>query len=158
MAQKGKVLLVDYDVVTDKSTFPSARTALTGTVSAGAGDTRLVGVGTLFTKEVEPDDFIYIAAEVEIRRVESIIDDLTLLLVKGFTGVLAGASADGFDDVPHFREVTILNQGTADGKLLGKTLKPNFPIVIHTDEERPVQPINYDATGAGVEFSFLTTH
>ena len=49
MASKGKILRVVYDVVTDKSTFPSKRTTLTGTIAAGAGDTRVVGTGTLFT-------------------------------------------------------------------------------------------------------------
>lgn len=155
MSQKGKSLRVIYDVVTDKNTFPSNRTTLTGTISAGAGDTRIVGVGTLFTTELEEGGWIYVAAEDMVREIKDILDDLTLVLREGFVGILAGAAADTFDDVPFLREVTILNQGITDGKLQGKTLKPNFPIVIHTDEERPVQPITYDATGT--EYSILTT-
>lgn len=157
MTQRGKVLQVEYDVVTDKNTFPKTRTTLTGTVSQASGNTKLVGVGTLFTSELEVDGWIYIASENAVRQVKSITDDLTLILRQSFPGTPTTQAFDTFTDLPYLREVTILNQGTADGLLQGKTLKPNLPVVIHTDEERPVQPIVYDASAANVEFSILST-
>ena len=157
MSATGKVLQVTYDVVTDKNTFPSERTALTGTISQLITETRVVGVGTLFTSELKAGDWIYVGVTNEVRQVESIIDDLTLILRNAFSVAVVAQVGEVFDDVPYLRELTILNIGTVNGLLQGNALPPNYAIVIHVDENRPIQPITYDASGVNVTFSILAT-
>jgi hypothetical protein len=63
-----------------KGTIPIAK-VLTGTISSTGDDVR--GTGTLFTKEIFPDDYIY-DADAAVRRVKKVIADDLLILEAAF--------------------------------------------------------------------------
>ena len=51
-----------------KDTFPQS-SALTGTISSVNDGTLIIGVGTLFLTELSRGEWIYVAAETEIRQI-----------------------------------------------------------------------------------------
>lgn len=80
-------------------TCPILSTALTGTVSAGAGSRFIVGSGTLFLSEISNENLgqsskqlgcLVNLSDYEIREIESIHSDTNLTLKRGFTAAQSG--------------------------------------------------------------------
>jgi hypothetical protein len=70
--------------------------ALTGALTFTLGSTTVTGVGTLFTTEIVPGNIIQLDADARWVRVDSIIDDFELILVRDYDGAGgAGASTLG---------------------------------------------------------------
>ena len=74
-----------------KETFPQS-SALTGTISSVNDGTLIIGVGTLFLTELSRGEWIYVAAETEIRQVREVMSDTELILEREFTNTLSGAT------------------------------------------------------------------
>lgn len=70
---------------------------LTGVISTTADDNQVVGVGTLFTTELKPYDYIRLNSNGECLRVLSIEDDLTFT---ASSNAIYTASNSSFIDIP----------------------------------------------------------
>lgn len=70
-----------------KRTIPVNATKTGTLVTAGV---KVIGTGTLFTTEAKVGDWIYVAAQNELRRIVSISDNLSLTIDNAFTTPLAG--------------------------------------------------------------------
>lgn len=79
-----------YDNV--KDTFPLS-TILTGTISSVNNHERIVGSGTAFLTEISRGEWLYVAAETEVRQVREVLSDTELILEENFTATLSGATA-----------------------------------------------------------------
>lgn len=79
----------------DDFTGASLNTTLTGTISVTNGSTTVTGSGTVFTTELNRDQFIKISAQTEAQwtRVRRVISDTSLELESGYLGATASAAA-----------------------------------------------------------------
>lgn len=76
----------------EKDTFPRS-SALTGTISAVNGlNKKIVGSGTSFKTELTEGEWIFVAAEDEVRKIENIVSDTELTVRQGFTNGFTGAT------------------------------------------------------------------
>lgn len=66
--------------------------ALTGTIVSAAASKELVGTSTLFTTELNINDWIFDTVNVAIRQVERIDSDTVLWLKDGFADAQSGAT------------------------------------------------------------------
>lgn len=80
-----------YDLTTAEDTVP-ASSAITGTVSCSANSIRLTGSGTAFLSEIRRGDAIFDDANDEIRMVATVQSNTELILERGFTNALSGAT------------------------------------------------------------------
>lgn len=78
--------------LTTTDTVPRS-TALTGTITAGAGSITVEGSGTAFLTEINGGDWIYDAANGQIRKVDYVKTDTELILKSGFATAISGGSA-----------------------------------------------------------------
>lgn len=103
----GDTLYVQYNNETE--TFPVS-TSLTGTISTVNGlNKEIVGVGTLFTTELQEGDWLYVASAGEVRQIENIVSD-TKLSVKQAFSTLAGATPKKV--FCSFRKISVSIEGT----------------------------------------------
>jgi hypothetical protein len=108
-----------YDVVTDKRTVPYNSTK-TGTITTLAKD--VVGVGTLFTTELKAGDWIYVAAQNELRQITGVFDDTSLEITHGFTVELAAAPIIVTPKSDLVEISAVIPTGSAPGEIDGKVL------------------------------------
>lgn len=148
-------MAVNYkNVVTSSSTghdtFPASATK-TGTISIAAGETTVIGTGTLFTSELQNLGWICDIAHDEIRKITQIKDDTTLAIDHPFSNVITGAAlkyVGPSDSV----ELSILFSAVP-GKIDGVTYPANVGIALSkasrdTSAQRDfVDPVIVDATG-----------
>lgn len=80
-----------YDITTDEDTVP-ASSAVTGTWTAGANVKRLVGTSTLALSELRRGDALFDDTNDQIRIIADVQDNTNVILEKGFTNALSGAT------------------------------------------------------------------
>lgn len=102
-----------------KDTFPVS-TTLTGTVSSVNDKTRIVGSGTAFLTEISRGEWLYVAAETEVRQVREVLSNTELILEEKFTNTLTGATAKR---VPRqtYRSISWLIDDDGTAKIDGQT-------------------------------------
>ncbi len=106
--------------ITSLTTVP-APVALTGTITSNGVSVK--GAGTKFLEELEEGEWIYDAAQAEMRQIKDISLRLEVLtLTEPFTIDVAAIALVG---VPRseFEELSFENVGAVTGKLNGKDLK-----------------------------------
>lgn len=108
-----------------KDTFPSS-TALTGTVTSVNRKDKILGVGTLFTSELQTGDYLYSPVNSEVREIIGIVNDLELTIDSPFTADLAAESARKTPPVP-YTFVSIKAVG-GDCDIDGQTHTINDPV------------------------------
>ena len=95
-----------------------AYTVGTATLTNASGETSVVGVGTLFTTEVRPLDWLVVTGK-QARQVESVPNDLLIWLKEGFSGG-SGAGVDTLiSPRSPFTKITIFPQTGATGTIDG---------------------------------------
>lgn len=80
-----------YDITTNEDTVP-ASSALTGTWTAAANSKRLLGASTTALSQIKIGQFIFDDANNEIRKVQDVQDNTNVILEKGFSNALSGAT------------------------------------------------------------------
>lgn len=106
--------------ITTLTTVP-APVALTGTINSDG--TTVQGIGTNFRDELEEGEWIYDAAQAEMRQIKDISPSLeVIVLTEAFSVDLAAVALVG---VPRseFEELSIENVGAATGKVNNKDIK-----------------------------------
>jgi hypothetical protein len=127
----------------------------TGTITSVNNEQKIVGVGTLFTEEVNIGDFIYIKSQNALRRVENIVNDLELTIDEPFAVALA---ADAFDVTPRPRYVEVSLDilpgagALVDGVLVAAGKSVTFSKAGQSSSygKRRLDPIDVDASGSPV--------
>lgn len=124
MATNYKNTVYDY-FSNEKDTFPRS-TTLTGTFAVTSGQNVAVGTGTLALSELKVDDWLYIPAKNELRRVTNVFADTTFSFDYPFTGAVGAGTALKVvkaKDCISYKEISLsIPVGSADGVLDGKTL------------------------------------
>lgn len=111
------------EVISTIRTVPQNVTK-TGTIQTVG--TQVVGTGTLFGTEVKVNDWIYVAAQIEIRKIIKITDATTAIIDFPFTIDLAPASALVVVPTPtNIVEIAYVNTGAVSGSIDGITVAPN---------------------------------
>jgi hypothetical protein len=139
-----------YATFPTKGTIPAAR-QLSGTIVSTGVNVR--GTNTLFTKEVQEEDFIYAvegaAGASSIRKVVHVISD-TLLVVDAPFNEDIDPAIDLKVIKPQmiFKEVYAKSTGTAAAIMNGST----FPVGM--EDHSGGAPLIYDASAANAQISF----
>lgn len=136
-----------YDNV--KDTFPQS-TALTGTVSTANNKTLIIGVGTLFSSELQVGEWIFDTTNSEIKQIQSIQSDTELTLKEPFTNSLSGATVKRTPRQT-YRMASFRIDDTATAKIDGIEFLANQSGTMGLDEvsrKRP-NPIIIDSTTNG---------
>lgn len=146
--------------ITTQDSVPAAATG-TGTVSS-ANNGMIIGVGTSFTTEAEINDWFYIKAQNEFRRILKVASDTEIYIDGTFTVPLA---AEAFHITPDskFVEISWLVNGVADAKIDGVTVSTNTTNDFTKAGKGPsggagnkyIDPIDVDATGTEVTITTL---
>ena len=79
-------------VTNTKKIIPETTVTNVGTIDCVNNKAMIVGTGTIFALEAHVGDYVYVAAENEFRRIQSIQDDLSLYLSEPFSNTFATAS------------------------------------------------------------------
>ena len=126
----------------------------TGTVTSVNNKMFLTGVGTLFLAEARVGDFIYIKAQNEFARIETIVSDTELYLNRKFTVDLA---ADAYDITPYSTliEISAAVDAAGDAEIDGQTIPAGASVSFTKVGDRNygqkfVAPLDIDATGTSV--------
>lgn len=147
----------NYKSLTSQDSIPLS-TAGTGTITSVNNKRKIVGVGTLFTTEVEIDEYIYIIAQAEFRKVVSIESDTELTLDIKFTTDLTG-SAYKITPRPMYKEVSWEVTGAGNAAIDGVTFVQNDSGTIagttcgSFGQNIFVPPIDINAAGTTVKVS-----
>lgn len=99
----GNVTKVEYS--NEKETFPISVAATSGTISTGTRKDFIVGVGTVFTTDLQKGDYIWDTTNDELIEVEGVVSDTEIYLKKEFTNALSGTAA--WKIVPRVHYTTI---------------------------------------------------
>ena len=110
----------DFFILNNEQDSVPRSSAGSGTITS-VNNGMILGAATAFKSEANIDDFIYIKAQNDFRKIDSIISDTEIILDRPFTTPLA---ASAFDITPasKFTEISGLVSGAGDTKLDGNTL------------------------------------
>ena len=143
--------------ITTLTTVP-APVALTGNISSDG--TTVTGAGTNFRDELEEGEWIYDAAQAEMRQIKDISPSLeVIVLTEAFSVDLVGIALVG---VPRseFEELSIENTGAAAGKINNKNIKSGGIAEWKTNnvsrgQQGFIDPKVVDGTGTELQVLFL---
>ena len=137
----------------EQDSIPRAATG-TGTITSVNNHRKIVGTGTLFTKEANINDWIYIKPQNAFRKIINILNDLELTIENPF-GVNLSTSAFFITPASRFISVSYaVTVGTPD--VDGVTLPVGFSNTLEKGKNWKnaagnfVDPIDVDTTGGGV--------
>ena len=149
-----------YDVLAAaKDTYPFSSNG-TGTIDVGA-DTNVVGSGTLFGTEVKQGDYLFNAADDELRQVVKINSATSLSIDAPFTTPIV-ATAPVYTPQSNLVEISVfIAPADAAGEINGNVLPPGVGISWGktgrtTSANRDlIDPIVLDATGTTIYIQAL---
>lgn len=145
-----------YLITNAKAAVPAAISG-TGTLTTNVANTKVItGTGTLFLTELKIDDFIYDAAQNQVRKVTAISSNTTLFIDEAFTTPLAGVALKYITDYDTIVELSVINAGAVNGKVDNIVLKAGLGISYSKTNKQNVgryaniDPITVDATGTEI--------
>lgn len=103
-----KVLKPRVQSISTSVTLPPAPANLTGTVSTSNGTKFVTGTGTLFTKEVQAEGYLYIASATAGKRllqIDQVESDTRLVLREAVTETVTGQTFTQI--LPQYKQVLI---------------------------------------------------
>lgn len=142
-----------YTLSNAKNTFPLS-VSKTGTIAIQATFTRVIGTGTLFTKELEVGGWIYVPAQNEFRKITGIDTNTEMSIDKPFSAVVNAGTALLYIAPTVYCEIgVVIPPGLADGAINTQLLTNGIPVNWskasrdNSGDRDLIDPVLLDATG-----------